>query len=382
MKKAYQRFLWISYIALFIVGFLVSVSVIAGTVFLWVTTEDLTSKGFISLLSSFKGFMSLLSCAMILCLCIQIYEIMPSRWSKKKKEIKEEIEMKSSDWMEHTWLPLKRNSKRKEFWVLQLWPLGKFCSYLATLMVTLIGYLVLVYMTAYYLLSEPNQIAASNIFTIVMTLICVLTLSIFSYLLVQVARQNLTMGKFFKSLFDLLILGSMLTTLINRFEQSGRTVEGIKNFLMTIDQFINGYFYLFEVGFILALLGYVFINLITRSIEKEMVIDLIPTLSGYESYVDFGKYEELIHADVVHTSIHEVTVKGIRTTLKDDQETKAIDRRKEVYNFYKVEASLRYGIGKLSLDGKNIPQNKLYIGWKSDALEVSKKLSMEEDELQ
>ncbi|ENZ5543049.1 hypothetical protein ACGWJW_002394 [Enterococcus hirae] len=382
MKKAYQRFLWISYIALFIVGFLVSVSVIAGTVFLWVTTEDLTSKGFISLLSSFKGFMSLLSCAMILCLCIQIYEIMPSRWSKKKKEIKEEIEMKSSDWMEHTWFPLKRNSKRKEFWVLQLWPLGKFCSYLATLMVTLIGYLVLVYMTAYYLLSEPNQIAASNIFTIVMTLICVLTLSIFSYLLVQVARQNLTMGKFFKSLFDLLILGSMLTTLINRFEQSGRTVEGIKNFLMTIDQFINGYFYLFEVGFILALLGYVFINLITRSIEKEMVIDLIPTLSGYESYVDFGKYEELIHADVVHTSIHEVTVKGIRTTLKDDQETKAIDRRKEVYNFYKVEASLRYGIGKLSLDGKNIPQNKLYIGWKSDALEVSKKLSMEEDELQ
>ena len=146
MKKAYQRLLWISYIALFIVGFLVSVSVIAGTVFLWVTTEDLTSKGFISLLS----------CAMILCLCIQIYEIMPSRWSKKKKEIKEEIEIKSNDWIEHTWLPLKRNSKRKEFWVLQLWPLGKFCSYLATLMVTLIGYLVLVYMTAYYLLSEPN----------------------------------------------------------------------------------------------------------------------------------------------------------------------------------------------------------------------------------
>ncbi|MCZ4370084.1 hypothetical protein O3Q50_13670 [Enterococcus lactis] len=382
MKKAYQRFLWISYIALFIVGFLVSVSVIAGTVFLWVTTEDLTSKGFISLLSSFKGLMSLLSCAMFLCLCIQIYEMMPSRWSKKKKEIKEEIEMKSNDWIEHTWLPLKRNSKRKEFWVLQLWPLGKFCSYLATLMVTLIGYLVLVYMTAYYLLSEPNQIAASNIFTIVMTLMCVLTLSIFSYLLVQVARQNLTMGKFFKSFFVLLILGSMLTTLINRFEQSGRTVEGTKNFLMTIDQFINGYMYLFEVGFILALLGYVFINFITRSIEKEMVIDLIPTLSGYESYVDFGKYEELIHADVVHTRIHEVTVKGIRTMLKDGQETKAIDRRKEVYNFYEVEASLRYGIGKLSLNGRNIPQNKPYIGWKSDALEVTKKLPMEEDEIQ
>lgn len=50
--------------------------------------------------------------------------------------------------------------------------------------------------------------------------------------------------------------------------------------------------------------------------------------------------------------------------------------------FYEVEASLRYCIGKLSLDGRNIPQNKPYIGWKIDALEVSKKLSMEEDELQ
>ncbi len=372
MKKAYQRFLWISYIVLFIVGFLVSVSVIVGTLFLLFSDEDLV----------LKGVMSTLSCVMFLYLCIQINEIMPPHWQEKKKEFKEEIEIKSNDWIEHTWLPLKRNSKRKEFWVLQLWPLGKFCSYLATLMVTLIGYLVLVYMTAYYLLSEPNQIAASNIFTIVMTLMCVLTLSIFSYLLVQVARQNLTMGKFFKSFFDLLILGSMLTTLINRFEQSGRTVEGIKNFLMTIDQFINGYMYLFEVGFILALLGYVFINFITRSIEKEMVIDLIQTLSGYESYVDFGKYEELIHADVVHTRIHEVTVKGIRTTLKDGQETKAIDRRKEVYNFYEVEANLRYGIGKLSLNGRNIPQNKPYIGWKSDALEVAKKLPMEEDEIQ
>lgn len=374
MKKVYQKFLWSGYLTLGIVSFFIGVSVIAGTVFLWFTSEDLTSKGFISLLSSFKGFMSLLSCAMFLCLCIQIYEIMPSRWSKKKKEIKEEIEMKSNDWIKHTWLPLKRNSKRKEFWVLQLWPLGKFCSYLATLMVTLIGYLVLVYMTAYYLLSEPNQIAASNIFTVVITLMCVLSLSIFSYLLVQVARQNLTMGKFFKSLFDLIILGSMLTTLTSRFEQSGRTVEGIKNFLTTIDQFINEYMYLFEVGFVLALLGYVFLNLITRSIEKEMVIDLIPTLSGYESYVDFGKYEELIHTDIVHTRIHEVTVKGIRTTVKDGQETKTIDRRKEVYNFYKVEASLRYGIGKLWLDGRNIPQNEPYIGLKSDALEGAKNI--------
>ncbi|HFU5892660.1 TPA: hypothetical protein ACH6J3_002702, partial [Enterococcus faecium] len=57
----------------------------------------------------------------------------------------------------------------------------------------------------------------------------------------------------------------------------------------------------------------------------------------------------------------EVTVKGIRSTLKDGQETKTIDRRKEVYNFYKVEASLRYGIGKLWLDGSNIQQNKPYV---------------------
>ncbi|HAQ0715497.1 TPA: hypothetical protein IXF51_002567 [Enterococcus faecium Ef_aus0050] len=372
MKKVYEKCLWISYITLGIAAFLFSLAVIVGTIFLWFTNEDL----------SFNWFMSLLSFIMLIFLCLEIREFMPSHWQDKRKEFREEIEMKSADWVEHTWLPLKRNSKRKEFWVLQLWPLGKLFSYLATLMVTLIGYLVLVYMTADYLLSEPNQIAASNIFTIVMTLMCVLTLFIFSYLLVQVARQNLTMGKFFKSLFDLIILGSMLTTLTNRFEQSGRTIEGIKDFLMTIDQFINGYFYLFEVGFILALLSYVFINLITRSIEKEMVIDLIPTLSGYESYVDFGKYEELIHADVVHTSIHEVTVKGIRTTLKDGQETKSIDRRKEVYNFYKVEASLRYGIGKLSLNGRNIPQNEPYVFWRSGALEVSENLPMEEDELQ
>ncbi len=59
------------------------------------------------------------------------------------------------------------------------------------------------------------------------------------------------------------------------------------------------------------------------------------------------RYDELINTDIVHTSIHEVTVKGIRSTLKDSQERKTIDRRKEVYNFYKVEASLRYGIGKI-----------------------------------
>ncbi len=31
------------------------------------------------------------------------------------------------------------------------------------------------------------------------------------------------------------------------------------------------------------------------------------------------------------------------------------------YNFYKVEASLAYGIGKLLVDGSNIQQNKPYV---------------------
>lgn len=142
---------------------------------------------------------------------------------------------------------------------------------MASLMVTLIGYLVVVYGVAYYLLSEPKQIAASNIFTAVMTLMCVMCFSIFSYLLVQFIRQNLTMSKLFKSLLDLLILGSMLTTLTDRFEQS-ENGRGIKNFLTTIDQFINGYMYLFEVGFILTLFGCVFIKLIKRSIEKKWLL--------------------------------------------------------------------------------------------------------------
>lgn len=382
MKKAYQRFLWISYIALFIVGFLVSVSVIAGTVFLWVTTEDLTSKGFISLLSSFKGLMSLLSCAVILCLCIQIYEIMPSRWSKKKKEIKEKIEMKSNDWIEYTWLPLKRNSKRKAFWILQLWPLGKLCSYLARYILDLISYSIVLFGTAYYLLNDPNRIAASDIFTVLMTLIFVMLLTIFTQIVMQFTRQKLTAEKLFKSLFDLIIVNAILAILIKQIEQFGRTTKGLKEFLMTFVHFVNGHMYLFVVGIVLLLVGYVSTKLIKRSIEKEIEIDLIPTLLGYEYYVDFGRYDELINTDIVHTSINEATVKGIRTMLKDSQERKVIDRRKEVYNFYEVEASLRYGIGKLSLDGKNIPQNKPYIGWKSDALEVSKKPSMEEGELQ
>ncbi|HAP9694900.1 TPA: hypothetical protein ACG877_002725 [Enterococcus faecium] len=372
MKKVYQKCLWISYITIGIAVFFFSLAVIVGTIFLWFINKDL----------SFNWFMSLLSFIMLIFLCLEIREFIPSHWQDKRKEFREEIEMISDDWMEHTWLPLKRNSKRKEFWILQLWPLGKLCSYLARYILDLIIYSIVVFGIAYYLLSEPNQITPSNIFTILMTVIWVMNFSIFSYLLVQVVRQKLIMSKLFKSLFDLMILGSMLMTLTVQFEQSGRTVEGVKNFSLTINQFINGHMYLIEVGIILFLVGYVSTKLIKRSIEKEIEIDLIPTLFGYEYYIDFGRYDELINTGIVHTSIYEATVKGVRTTLKDGQESKAIDRRKEVYNFYEVEASLRYGIGKLSLDGKNIPQNKPYIGWKSDALEVSKKLSMEEDELQ
>ncbi|EPI24939.1 hypothetical protein, partial [Enterococcus faecium] len=65
MKKTYQKFLWISYIALFIVGFLVSVSVIVGTLFLLFSDEDLL----------LKGLMSTLSCVMLLYLCIQLNEM-------------------------------------------------------------------------------------------------------------------------------------------------------------------------------------------------------------------------------------------------------------------------------------------------------------------
>ncbi|HAP4076928.1 TPA: hypothetical protein IUU69_003215, partial [Enterococcus faecalis] len=93
----------------------------------------------------------------------------------------------------------------------------------------------------------------------------------------------------------------------------------------------------------------------------------------YEYNVDFGRYDELINTDIVHTSIHESTVKGIRSILKNGQEMKAIDRRKEIYNFYEVEASLRYGIGKLWLDGSNIRQNKPYIFWNSSDLELPMK---------
>ena len=372
MKKVYQKCLWISYITVGIVGFFFIVAVTLGTIFLWFTNEDLL----------LKGLMSVISCVLLILLGTEINKLLPSRWQEKKKEMREEIEIKSTDWIKHTWLPLKRNSKRKEFWILQLWTLGKLCSYLARFILDLIIYSIVVFGTAYYLLNDPNRIAASDIFTVLMTLIFVMLLTIFTQIAMQFTRQKLTAGKLFKSLFDLIIVNAILATLIKQIEQFGRTTKGLKEFLMTFVHFVNGHMYLFEVGIVLFLVGYVSTKLIKRSIEKEIEIDLIPTLLGYEYYVDFGRYDELINTDIVHTSIHEATVKGIRTTLKDSQERKVIDRRKEVYNFYEVEASLRYGFGKLSLDGKNIPQNKPYIGWKSDALEVSKKLSMEEDELQ
>lgn len=188
-----------------------------------------------------------------------------------------------------------------------------------------------------------------------MTLIFVMLLSIFTQLVMQFTRQKLTTGKLFKSLFDFIIVNAILASLIKQIEQSGRTTKGVKEFLMTFVHFVNGHMYLFEVGIILFLVGYVSTKLIKRSIEKEMAIDLLPTLFGYEHYVDFGKYNELIHIDIVHAYIQEFTLKGIRQFLKEGHNTKIIDRQKKVYNFYEVEVSLRYGIGKLCL--KNHPSD-------------------------
>ncbi len=80
-------FLWISYIALFIVGFLVSVSVIVGTLFLLFSDEDLL----------LRGLMSTLSCVMLLYLCIQFNEIMSPHWQEKKKEFKGKTFLKLFD---------------------------------------------------------------------------------------------------------------------------------------------------------------------------------------------------------------------------------------------------------------------------------------------
>ena len=176
--------------------------------------------------------MSLLSFIMLIFLCLEIREFMPSHWQDKRKEFREEIEMKSSDWMEHTWLPLKRNRKRKEFWILQLWPLGKICSYLARFILDLIIYSIVVFGTAYYLLNDPNRIAAADIFTVLMTLIFVMLLTIFTQIVMQFTRQKLTAGKLFKSLFDLIIVNAILATLIKKNRtiwKNNKRTEGIFN---------------------------------------------------------------------------------------------------------------------------------------------------------
>ncbi|ONN41860.1 hypothetical protein [Enterococcus mundtii] len=348
MKKIYQKCLWISYITLGIAAFFVSLAVIVVTIFLWFINEDL----------SFNWFMSLLSFTMFLFLCLEIRKFMPSHYQEKKKEFREEIEIRSNDWIENTWLPLKRNIKRKEFWMLQLWPLGKICSYVARLIFDLTIYSIGVFGTAYFLINDPDITAASDIFTVLMTLIFVMFLSLFTQLIMQFTKQDLSLEKLFKNLFDLFVISGILVTITKRIEQSGRTTKGIKELLMTFVHFVNGHMYLFEIGIILALIGYISTKLIKRSIENELDIDLIPTISGYEYYVHYGKYDELIRTDIVHTSIHETIVRSIRSILKDGQDMKNIVRKKEVYNFYEVEANLRYGIGKLWLGGNGNPQNK------------------------
>ncbi|EGP5708345.1 hypothetical protein ACJQ40_001963 [Enterococcus faecium] len=359
MKKAYQRFLWCSYIALGIVGFFFIVAVTLGTIFLWFTNEDLF----------LKGLMSVISCVLLIFWGTEINKLLPSRWQEKKKEMREEIEIKSTDWIEHTWLPLKRNSKRKKFWLLQLWPLGKFFSYVTRLILDLIVYLIGVFGTAYILVGYSNEFTASNIFAVLITVIYFLLLSVSSHLFIQMIKQELTMSKLFKGLFDLFVLANILTSLLKQMEQFGRTIGGLKQFLRTFDHFVNDYMYLFEICFILALLGYVFMVLVKRSIEKEIIIDLIPTLAGYEYYVDYGKYEGLLHTNTVHANIQEFINKEIKNFIRGDQTMKFVDRQKKVYNFYEVDVSLRYGIGNFRLGGSNIQQNKSYFNWKSGVLE-------------
>lgn len=369
MKKIYQNFLWISCILLYIIAFLIVVSIIVGTILLLFTDENLL----------LKGLMSILSCVMLLTICLQIKEIIPPDW---KREFKEEIEIQSNDWMEHTWFPLKENIKRKEFWTLQLWPIGKICRYVARLVFTQSIYSVGILGTAYYLLNDPSRIAASDIFTVLITLIIVNLAFICSQFFIHVIRETLTMTRLFEIVVDVLFMNVILITLTESIEKSGRTVEGLKDFLTTFIQFINEYMYLFVSGCVLALIGYVSTKFIKHSIEKEIDIDLIPTLFGYEYYVDYGKYDGLLHTNTVHTSIQEVTNKEIKDSIQGEQKRKFIDRQKKVYNFYEVEASLRYGIGNVCLGGSNIQQNTSYFNWKSEVLEMPKKLPMEEDEIQ
>lgn len=84
MKKVYQKCLWISYITVGIVGFFFIVAVTLGTIFLWFTNEDLL----------LKGLMSVISCVLLILLGTEINKLLPSRWQEKKKEMREEIEIK------------------------------------------------------------------------------------------------------------------------------------------------------------------------------------------------------------------------------------------------------------------------------------------------
>ncbi|WP_419771511.1 hypothetical protein, partial [Enterococcus faecium] len=338
--------------------FLISVSVIVGTIFIWLTDEDM----------SLKWLMCLLSCIMLFLLCLEIREFFPFHLQEKRKELREEIEIKTSDWMEHTWLPFRKNIKQKEFWILQLWLLGKICSYVALLIFDLISYSIGIFGMAYYLLNDNNRLAVSDIFTVLMTLILVIYLSIFSQLFIRFIRQKITIANFFRNLVDLLIISVILMALTERIEQSGKTIEGLKDFLTMFIQFVNGHMYLFVSGFILSLIGYVTTKLIKKSIEKEIEIDLIPTLSGYDYCVDYGKFEKLLYTNTVHVSIQEFTNKEIKNSIQGEPTRKFIDRQKKVYNFYEVETILRYGIGKLWLEGRNIRQNQTYVYGKNGVL--------------
>src|SRR5699024_8456477 len=124
-----------------------------------------------------------------------------------------------------------RNSKRKKFWVLQLWPLGKLCSYGARLILDLTVYSIGVFGTAYYLINDPNRIAASDIFTVLMTLIFVMLLSIFTQLVMQFNSQKLKTRKILKSIIDVIVVNANLTNLIKQIERSGRKIKGVKDFI-------------------------------------------------------------------------------------------------------------------------------------------------------
>lgn len=355
MKKTYQIILKIRNIILYSLAVGVSVGVL---IFLFNSNDLLDNV--------VKIVLEILTGSIILSLLILLRDFLQK---EKREQFNQELELKTNDWIEFSWVPFKKNVNRKEFWELLLWPIGKICNFVTRLIFDLILYLFAVFVLGYYLLSDPNKIAVSDIITVITALSAFIFLSIFANIAVKIIKKKLTMGIFLKNLFDLLVISVILWNLKIQIAQSGSTTNGVKNFLMTIDHFVNGHMYLLALGIILGSNGYVFTKLIERSIEEEMVVDLIPTLFGYEYYVDYGKYDGLIHTNIVHTSIQEFTLKGMKRSLREGQQIKKIDRKKEVYNFFEVEASLRYGVGKLRLDGNNIQQNKPHFYWEKGVLE-------------